>query len=43
MTDGNTGVRTDETRGDAGPARLTLVLGGGLALALLAAIGATGG
>ncbi|MDO3705465.1 PASTA domain-containing protein [Micromonospora sp. C28SCA-DRY-2] len=41
MTDGNTGPGTDGAR--AGRDRLTLVLGGGLAVALLAAIGATGG
>ncbi|WP_157748325.1 PASTA domain-containing protein [Micromonospora echinaurantiaca] len=43
MTDGNTGLRTDGASGDAGPDRLTLALGGGLSVALLAAIGATGG
>ncbi|RKN46392.1 PASTA domain-containing protein [Micromonospora endolithica] len=40
MTDGHTG---HGSRGDGGPNRLTLVLGGGLAFVLLAAIGATGG
>ncbi|MEV1143826.1 PASTA domain-containing protein [Micromonospora sp. NPDC049799] len=40
MTDGNT---EHGAGGDAGPDRLTLMLGGGLAVALLAAIGATGG
>ncbi|MFC3503548.1 PASTA domain-containing protein [Micromonospora krabiensis] len=38
MTDGNTGGA-----GEAGSSRLHLVLGGGLAAVLLAAIGATGG
>ncbi|MGN9811963.1 PASTA domain-containing protein [Micromonospora sp. BQ11] len=40
MTDGNTVQGAD---GGTGPDRLTLMLGGGLAVALLAAIGATGG
>ncbi|MEH0969985.1 PASTA domain-containing protein [Micromonospora sp. CPCC 205546] len=38
MTDGDTGVRDD-----AGPNRSTLLLRGGLAVVLLAAVGATGG
>ncbi|WBB65708.1 PASTA domain-containing protein [Micromonospora sp. WMMD812] len=38
MTDGNT-----NGGGEAGPGRLNMVLGGGLAVVLLAAIGATGG
>ncbi|MCM0678042.1 PASTA domain-containing protein [Micromonospora phytophila] len=42
MADGNTGGGTGARDGD-GPDRLTLVLGGGLAVVLLAAVGATGG
>ncbi|PZF98637.1 PASTA domain-containing protein [Micromonospora deserti] len=40
MTDADAGRKT---RAQAGPGRLTLVLGGGLTLVLLAAVGATGG
>ncbi|MGW4499534.1 PASTA domain-containing protein [Micromonospora sp. NPDC004336] len=39
MTDGYTG----DARNSDGPGRLTVLLGGGLALVLLAAVGATGG
>ncbi|MEO3775809.1 hypothetical protein ABGB16_02940 [Micromonospora sp. B11E3] len=44
MTDGNTGAETyPDGPATDGPGRLTKVLGGGLAVALLATIGATGG
>ncbi|MEV4809605.1 PASTA domain-containing protein [Micromonospora avicenniae] len=42
MTDGNTSGTLSE-RGEGGPGRLTVVLGGGMVAVLLAAIGATAG